>query len=160
MLAEAAQAPTEFRLLNHSTPLMLGCRNDNGRNCEELLSLLESTPSGGTPLCSHVSDVVQSIRELEPQLRANRQRAVVVIATDGESSDGDVTQAMRPLQYLPVWVVIRLCTDEERVVHYWNNIDKELELNMDVLDDFLSEGNDISKFNNWFTYGGKFMKYQ
>jgi hypothetical protein len=35
--------------------------------------------------------------------------------------------------------VIRLCTDESRIVDYWNNIDAELEINMDVLDDFESE---------------------
>ena len=50
------------------------------------------------------------------QLRSNGQRAVVVIATDGESSDGDIAQAMRRLQTLPVWVVIRLCTDDDKIV--------------------------------------------
>jgi hypothetical protein len=63
---------------------------------------------------------------MEPSLRAANQTAVLVIATDGESSDGDVTVAMRPLQHLPVHVVIRLCTGEERIMDYWNNIDKSL----------------------------------
>jgi len=152
-LAEAARAPTEFRLLNNSESIMVGCRDDNGQGCRVLLSLLDESPSGGTPLCRHINDVVQQIRELEPQLRENRKRAVLVIATDGESSDGDITQAMKPLQNLPVWVVIRLCTDEERIVSYWNNIDKELEINMDVIDDFVSECQEIKKFNSWFTYG-------
>lgn len=31
-------------------------------------------------------------------LRANGQKAVVVIATDGESSDGNMAEAMKPLQ--------------------------------------------------------------
>ena len=58
-----------------------------------------------------------------------------VIATDGESTYGNLADAMKPLEELPVWVVIRLCTDEDSVVEYWNNIDSQLELDMDVLDD-------------------------
>ena len=50
---------------------------------------------------------------------------------------------MRPLQHLPVWVVIRLCTDEDKMVDYWNNIDNEIELNMDVIDDPLGEAQEI-----------------
>ena len=44
------------------------------------------------------------------QLRERKQVAAVVIFTDGESSDGDMAQAMKPLESLPVWVVVRLCT--------------------------------------------------
>jgi len=152
-LAESARAPTEFRLLNNSDSIMVGCKNDNGQGYRVLLSLLDQSPNGGTPLCRHINEVVQKICILEPQLRANRQRAVLVIATDGESSDGDVAQAMKPLRSLPVWVVIRLCTGEERIVNYWNNIDKDLEVNMDIIDDFLSESQDIRRVNGWFTYG-------
>ena len=102
---------------------------------------------------------------MEGELRKNGQKATIVIATDGQSSDGDIatvsltsdtfykhfsktfhnSQAMRPLQSLPVWVVIRLCTDNDSVVDYWNNIDGQLELDMDVLDDFASEAKEVSR---------------
>ena len=49
-------------------------------------------------------------RAIEPQLRAAGQQAALVIATDGESSDGDVVAALRPLASLPVFVSVRLCT--------------------------------------------------
>jgi hypothetical protein len=52
---------------------------------------------------------------------------------------------MRPLQQLPVWVVIRLCTNEDRMVEYWNNIDSAIELNMDVIDDPQGEAAEIYK---------------
>ena len=40
-----------------------------------------------------------------------------VIASDGEATDGDIAAALRPLRDLPAWVVVRLCTDDDRVVH-------------------------------------------
>ena len=44
------------------------------------------------------------IEALEVQLRRDGQKAVIVIFTDGESSDGNVATAMQPLRHLPVHV--------------------------------------------------------
>lgn len=93
------------------------------------------------------------MQEEAPRLRAKGQRCTVVIASDGEASDGSVEQALRPLLHLPVWVVIRLCTDEDKIVEYWNGIDAELELEMDVLDDLCGEAGEVAEHNPWLTYG-------
>ncbi len=60
---------------------------------------------------------------------------------------------MRPFQNLPVWLVIRLCTDNPFVVDYWNNIDTELEIEMDVLDDLQGEAEEVHTVNKWLAYG-------
>jgi len=109
-LAEAARTPTEFRLLNSANPIMLGIGDEKGQRYWDLFQHLDQSPDGGTPLCRHISEVIVQITALAPQLEANNQKAVVVIATDGEASDGDIARAMAPLRNLPVWVVIRLCT--------------------------------------------------
>eukprot|EP00607_Mallomonas_marina_P008862 CAMPEP_0182424318 /NCGR_PEP_ID=MMETSP1167-20130531/10517_1 /TAXON_ID=2988 /ORGANISM="Mallomonas Sp, Strain CCMP3275" /LENGTH=333 /DNA_ID=CAMNT_0024604043 /DNA_START=145 /DNA_END=1142 /DNA_ORIENTATION=+ len=152
-LAESARAPTEFRLLNDAPPIILGMGDDNGQRHQFLLSLLDQSPSGRTPICKHIREIIGRITQLAPQLRANNQKAVLIIASDGEATDGNVALEMGPLKDLPVWVVIRLCTEEEEICDYWNNIDKELELDMDVLDDIVTEAEEVTKVNKWLTYG-------
>ena len=87
------------------------------------------------------------------RLRNNNQTAVVCIFTDGASSDGDLVKAMKPLERLPCWVVIKLATDDDNVVNYWNSVDGELEIDMDVLDDYQSEAKEIYEHNPWLCYG-------
>lgn len=100
-LAEAVGIPTEFRLLNGAPPLTLGRGTDDGTAYKTLMEYMDRSPGGSTPLCSHIKSVIEHIQEMETVLRANAQRAVVIIITDGEASDGDVMQALRPLQVRP-----------------------------------------------------------
>lgn len=154
--AHAAGAPTEFRLLNAADPMIIGLRDFSGQseqNLSKLLKALDRGPNGGTPLCHHIRSVTAEIISAAPQLRANNQTAVVVIITDGEASDGNMVDAMRPLKDLPVHIVVRVCTDDDKIVEYWNNIDSELELAMDILDDFEGEAREIHEHNPWLVYG-------
>lgn len=107
---------------------------------------------GDTPLCSHIREVIAKVRELEPQLRALNQKASIIICTDGEASDGDLAETMAPLQHLPVWVVIRLCTDNDDIVQYWNRIDERLEVEIDVIDDMIGESGEVYSANPWVNY--------
>jgi len=153
-LAKYAKAPTEFRFLNGVSSISIGYPDENdSENYNLLLTSLNEMAGGGTPLCRHIREVIQSIQLIADELRHNGQKACLIIATDGESSDGDIATAMRPLKDLPVWVVIRLCTNEDRIVNYWNNIDNELELNIDVIDDFCGEAQEVHSNNPWLTYG-------
>eukprot|EP00035_Acanthoeca_spectabilis_P022354 m.443253 g.443253 ORF g.443253 m.443253 type:complete len:292 (+) comp18942_c0_seq1:292-1167(+) len=163
--AEAAarlRAPTEFRLLNYpgggsSQVFSVGTKGATPEQIEAELEAVRqvcrSQPTGSTPLCAQIRDIVEKISRQAPELRAAGQKAVLVIASDGAASDGDVSRALEPLSKLPVWVVIRLCTDDDAVVKYWNNVDNDLELEMDVLDDLESEAKEIDEFSPWFTYG-------
>lgn len=53
---------------------------------------------------------------------------------------------------LPVYVVIRLCTNEKAVIKYWDDIDGQLELDIDVLDDLIGESEQVAAHNSWLTY--------
>ena len=90
---------------------------------------------------------------MEKDLRESNSKACVTIFTDGSASDGNVIDAMKPLIGLPVWIVIRLCTDDDTVCEYWDNVDQQLELEMDVLDDYISEAATVMQYNPWLNYG-------
>lgn len=160
-LAAHLHAPTEFRVLNppaNGAPqcLTVGAVESEGSDISTAISavqhLVGSSPTGRTPLCEQIRTVTQRIQAQADTLRRNGQRAVVVVASDGAATDGDVAAAMRPLQSLPVWVVIRLCTDDTSVVDYWNKIDEDLELDMDVLDDLCGEAAEVTGKNSWLNY--------
>ena len=82
-LAFSARTPTEFRFLNRGTPLLLGAAGDEGERArlQQINTFLSQSPSGGTPLCRHIDEVVAKVRQLEPMLRQAGQRAVIVIFT-------------------------------------------------------------------------------
>lgn len=127
----------------------------------EIIRKLE--PYGVTPLTQHMDEIYQRIKLMEDSLRSQGQRAVLVVATDGLPSDdyGNSSDAVnklfvdsiRRLQTLPVWIVIRLCTNDDSVVDFYNNLESDLESPLEVIDDFFGEGQEIHKANPWLTYG-------
>mmetsp|Transcript_27173 Transcript_27173/g.44910 ORF Transcript_27173/g.44910 Transcript_27173/m.44910 type:complete len:397 (+) Transcript_27173:237-1427(+) len=170
-IAALLEAPTVFRLLN-----------DPGKMCgpqqfsvaergpdfiaEDLniaLNTIKSaTPSGVTPLAEHVREIRENVRAMQEQLSENGQKVVIVLATDGLPSDQfgvsnqstrtEFESALRSLEGLPVWIVVRLCTDEEDVVDFYNNLDSQLELSLEVIDDFSGEAAEVYEHNKWLTY--------
>ena len=66
--------------------------------------MLSTSPCSRTPLCAEIRAVADRVRLEATRLKAKGQRCLVVIASDGEASDGDVEEALKPLMNLPVWV--------------------------------------------------------
>lgn len=163
-LAHYASAPTEFRLLNKAEPLRIGYgQSEDGEGQTALdifLNAIHEPPYGQTPLCKQIGEVVKQITLIADELRHAGQLACLVIASDGEATDGKLVKAMQPLKALPVWVVIRLCTNDRAVLRYWNDIDSELELNMDVIDDFYGEAKEVHRMNPWLTYGEPLQRFR
>ena len=95
--ADIAQAPTEFRFLNSSGPIVVGdSADDDGRARAHLTKVLSGGPSGGTPLCKQVTEIANKVRMMAPELKQRGQLASVTIFTDGQSSDGGTSHLPRP----------------------------------------------------------------
>jgi hypothetical protein len=130
-LAVCLEAPTTFRMLNDPAVGIMNSQQfgiametlDDAVLQTELSRVQDimrkSQPCGVTPLMEHILDIQQSVLELAPKLRGDGCRVVVVLATDGLPTDDrgyggeevqrQFVQALRGLEGLPVWLVIRLC---------------------------------------------------
>ena len=117
---------------------------------EKAMSIMQrARPGGVTPLNSHILSIHQSVNAIVPQLRAEGKKVAIILATDGLPTNEQglyndyvreqFISSLRLLEGLPVWVVIRLCTDENEVVSFYNDLDEQLELSLEVLDDFCGE---------------------
>ena len=150
------------------------------KDCKRAQSImLRNEPNGQTPLASAIWEVRRDIVQLLPKLEATQTKACVVICTDGSNYsphnvDGQVVcssailshetevarqaelvQALESLHGLPVCLVLRLCTDYQPIVQFFNNLDQHLLGNgydLDVLDDHYAEAVEVNHNNPWFNY--------
>lgn len=53
------------------------------------------------------------------RLRNMNKVALLIIITDGESTDGNVVELLKPYEDLPLKIIIRMCTNESDVSDYW-----------------------------------------
>jgi len=170
-IAALLEAPTVFRLLN-DPGRMAGPQQfsiaERGPDfiAEDLNIALETirtaSPSGVTPLSDHLREIKFNVQAMKEDLLQMGQKAVIVIATDGLPSDSygtsnsrtlrEFKDSLRSLGGLPIWIVVRLCTDEDHVVEFYNDLDSELELSLEVIDDFTGEAEEVYQFNQWLNY--------
>ena len=171
-IAGLIKAPTVFRMLNdpgrmvgpqqfsvaESGPKQIGSDIDTA-----IKTMRRASPSGCTPLSDHIREIRENILAMLPQLQNTGQKVAIILATDGlptnamglcnASTRREFEENLRSLVGLPIWLVVRLCTDEDSVVDYYNNLDGQLELSLEVLDDWVGESKEVYEHNPWLTYG-------
>ena len=154
-LSKAANSACDFRMLNGLTPKRVGVKEVDPDNIAEkaLLKAFENGPSSMTPMCTVLTKVVKEIQANEAWLRQDGLTVSLIIACDGQASDGNIAMVMKPLEKLPVDVVIRLCTSDDAIVDYWNGVDAQLEISLDILDDPIGEAAELFAVNPWLNYG-------
>ena len=97
-LAYQSLSACEFRFLNQPQPICVGMMEDNGESLNLLRGVLSGGPNGGTPLCRHIREIAAEVRKMAPILQQSREKAIVVIFTDGQPSDGNVADALKLLE--------------------------------------------------------------
>lgn len=173
MIAAVLKNPTVFRLLNdpgrsQGAQQFSICEHGDSMTANDdlqraLNTIRNVSPYGVTPLLQHINEIRSNVLQLLPELQRTGTRVVIVIATDGTPTDNlgfssEIDKerficALKSMEGLPVWVVVRLCTDDDEVVNFWNNLDTQLELSLEVLDDFCAEAKEVYEHNKWLNYG-------
>ena len=120
-------------------------------------------PGGVTPLTERVLEIQEQVSGMAHDLTECGKQVAIILATDGLPTDqkgrggkgamDEFVEALRSLEGLPVWLVIRLCTDEDDVCEFYNNLDAQLELSLEVLDDYIGEAKEVYAKNPWLCYG-------
>jgi hypothetical protein len=175
-MAAWCQTPMAVRLL-HDPGIQVGPQQvgvsaskhySSKEEVSRLRTLLKKTrPNGLTsPVYLHMKELFPSIQTLVPILHQTRKQLTLCVCTDsiptdefGEENPRMIQEFLVTLQQLadwPVQVVIRLSTDEERVVQFYQNLfatHSNLASNLQVLDDYVSECHQVQKHNPWLHYG-------
>eukprot|EP00566_Odontella_aurita_P011130 CAMPEP_0113533784 /NCGR_PEP_ID=MMETSP0015_2-20120614/4801_1 /TAXON_ID=2838 /ORGANISM="Odontella" /LENGTH=407 /DNA_ID=CAMNT_0000432883 /DNA_START=113 /DNA_END=1336 /DNA_ORIENTATION=- /assembly_acc=CAM_ASM_000160 len=170
-LAALLKAPTIFRMLNNpgsgvgQPQFGIADKGDSfiDQDLQLVLQIIQkSCPGGVTPLARHVREIREQVTGLASALNQRGQKVAIILATDGLPTDDngvcneyykrDFVDAIRGVEGLPVWVVVRLCTDDEEVVDFYNDLDAQLELSVEVLDDFVGESDEVHGHNRWLNY--------
>jgi len=163
-LAALLEAPTKFVPLNDSDsgayPREFSIAERGPDWIEEDMDELDEyfpkvRPKGATPLTEHLLRIYASLKYM-------KQKIVVVVATDGRPTDtlGFVssaidrrfTEVLKKLQ-TKAFIVIRLCTNDDAILKYYQTLDDQDELELEVLDDYLDEAKEVHKHNPWLSYG-------
>jgi len=114
------------------------------------------------PLAHQIRSVHRGISKEESRLSSQRKHVTFVISTQGVPTDRhgktgpavlrDCEQAFSSLSKLPVKIVLRICTDDSKVMDIYNLFDSKMN-GCDVLDDYWAESIEVYLHNPWLAYG-------
>jgi hypothetical protein len=157
-LAGLNETPTIFRFINFppqacAREFCVG-RYRRQSEVDAALSIVrDCEPRGANELSEHLREIYERICTIEPELWAQKQQAIVVLAVAGLPEDGTLADDLRLLQSLPVRLIVRLCVDDSKVYHYYADVSRGLKEPLEIVGEYFSEAKRIHKYNPWLTYG-------
>lgn len=131
----------------------LGSSKDGGAALTRIKSLMDEVPRGETPICKQIKAVVEQVKAIEAELLSTGSIVLLVILTDGISTDGNIVDALRALEGLPVQIIVRVSSDESDTIEYWHDVNANIDIDTVVLDELECEGTQIFDNNSWLAYG-------
>jgi hypothetical protein len=148
-------------------PMVIRLVNDPGANvgpqqlgAEHAKIVVHSRPGGNTPLAIHLKDILASLQLADPKCLKDKQISMMIVTdglpTDSEGEKGEdvnkeFVDTLYEFQTFPVSIVVRLLTNEQQVVDFYRNLERQGD-NLTVIGDFLGEAKLVAKHNPWLNY--------
>lgn len=170
-LSSLLQNPSHFTLLNE-VGISEGPRSfaigedftvDHETEVDAAVRVINDVkPSGNTPLIEHLITLCDELHDRSDDLKNKSQKVAIIITTDGlptnewgeedENSKEVFKRILRSLSRLQAWIVIRLCTSDEEVIDFFNTVDLELEMSLDILRNHVEESKEVYRHQRWLNY--------
>ncbi len=139
----------EVSLLLHS----YFCYNFRATNLGNypMTQTLQITPKYTAPLTQDLKTLAEHIRLIKDNLK--QSKISIIIATDGIPEDAEKFFAvMQEFESLPVVIVVRMCSSDDETSHFWRCLDLDLNIHLDLIDDYVAEASEVASCNPWLTY--------
>eukprot|EP00984_Skeletonema_dohrnii_P029895 scaffold20854_cov126-Skeletonema_dohrnii-CCMP3373.AAC.4 len=160
--------PTEFWLVNDSGEgagsqrfsVACGNKKDLSEEREMAYKIIKraTLEEKRNTLASQLRRIEKRIAKEALELTANNKHVVLMLCTDGDelgrkgSAAQDFVDSVVALSKLPVKIIVRLYTDDDRIIDFFNRLDSKL-TDIEVLDDYFGEAMEVYLHNPWLTYG-------
>jgi hypothetical protein len=160
--ANVSGVPADFFFLHQwRTPFSISGDVANRKKISDKISMAFSADVNDSredvPLCARVREMIRQIEEYKPKIGSG-QKIVLFIATQGLPSDGDIQEALQPLNGSPVHLVVRLCSDDAELKSAWRSIRSGLNIKVDIISG-LSVESSVPK-NKWLSYGEPLRQFR
>ena len=162
--------PTEFWLVNDPGPDMeqrfsVACGNkedlsEDREVANEIISRVRLQRKRN-PMASQLLRIEKRIAKKAPELTSSNKHVILMLCMDGYLSDEfgregskvkqEFVDRLVDISKLPVKLIVRLHTDNDRVTDFFNKLDSKL-ADIDVLDDYFGEAMEVYLHNPWLTY--------
>ena len=134
-----------------TTPKLKFLNNDSIMDfCNTEMNVIKKLNKGigGTPLC-------KNFKKITSIMNKDNDENILIIISDDESTDGDLGRMIK--DYLTKFPNLRIIV---RIIgpagSYWDNLDKQYKLDLDVIENYNGEAKSIKKKNSWLTYTNDF----
>ena len=157
-----------FKFLNIPQVFYMGRDHDNNITFSNIIRILETVPTFTTPLVSNLTQVIEDIKQRQLMDPNFVGMSTIIIFSDGlDDPIGKTPHNVGTQQLinffntsdttLKIKFIIRLATNDSNVVNAWNAVDNITEIDIDILDDLVSEAIEVEEKNGeWLTYNYTF----